>query len=128
MTYDVIKKTKTFNGNVILTRNTLTIKASKAILTTNSTGHEFAILYAAPSKFVSFRQKQNNKSNIWIEGQAKRIEYNQSTQTLKLFSKAYIKFIDGNKIINEINGEFISYNNRTKFYLINNYEIYQKKT
>lgn len=127
MTYSAMKKIKIFYGNVILIRDELTIQADKVILTTNPIGYEFAVFYAAPRQLVSFRQKKNKNQNIIIKGQAKRVEYNQTTQILTLFSKARIQFIDNNKITSEINGELISYNHRTQFYSINNSYIYQNK-
>lgn len=118
MFYDDRKQVKIFTGNVIFRCDTLFIQANKAILTTDSTGYEFIVLYAALGKLVIFRQKFNDYSNFLIKGQAKRIEYSEKTGISKLFSHASMQRINYTKIIDAIHGECISYNSRTGFYFV----------
>ena len=120
MVYDDVKQVKTFTGDVILTRGTLLIKAGKVVLTTDPAGYEYAILYAAPGKLASFRQKRDGGPNLWIEGQAERIEYSEKTEISKLFTRAHMQRMDGAKVTDEVNGEFISYDSRAEFYSVNN--------
>lgn len=120
MVYDDVKQIKTFIGNVVLTRGTLLIKAGKVVLTTDPAGYEYAILYAAPGQLTSFRQKRDGGPDLWIEGQAERIEYNEKTEITKLFSKAHMQRMNGTKVTDEVNGEFISYDSRSEFYSVNN--------
>ncbi|EJL92102.1 lipopolysaccharide transport periplasmic protein LptA [Herbaspirillum sp. CF444] len=120
MVYDDVKQVKTFTGNVVLTRGTLLIKAGKVVLTTDPAGYEFAILYAAPGQLASFRQKRDGGPNLWIEGQAERIEYSEKTEISKLFTRAHMQRMDGARITDEVNGEFISYDSRAEFYSVNN--------
>lgn len=120
MVYDDVKQIKTFTGNVVLTRGTLLIKAGKVVLSTDPAGYELAILYAAPGQLASFRQKRDGGPNLWIEGQAERIEYSEKTEISKLFTNAHMQRMDGSKVTDEINGEFISYDSRAEFYSVNN--------
>ncbi|WP_034296003.1 lipopolysaccharide transport periplasmic protein LptA [Herbaspirillum sp. RV1423] len=120
MVYDDVKQVKTFTGNVVLTRGTLLIKAGKVVLTTDPAGYEFAILYAAPGQLASFRQKRDGGPNLWIEGQAERIEYSEKTEISKLFTRAHMQRMDGPRVTDEVNGEFISYDSRAEFYSVNN--------
>ncbi|AKZ61540.1 ABC transporter substrate-binding protein [Herbaspirillum hiltneri N3] len=120
MVYDDVKQVKTFTGNVVLTRGTLLIKAGKVVLTTDPAGYELAILYAAPGQLASFRQKRDGGPNLWIEGQAERIEYSEKTEISKLFTRAHMQRMDGPRVTDEVNGEFISYDSRAEFYSVNN--------
>jgi lipopolysaccharide export system protein LptA len=121
MVYDDVKQINTFTGNVILTRGTLTMKAEKMVVIQSPEGYQFATLYAAPGKLVTFRQKRDGGPNLWIEGQAAdRIEYDGKTEIARLFSKAKITLLDGAKPTDEVEGEFISYDSRAELYSVNN--------
>ncbi len=120
MAYDDVRQINTFIGNVVLTRGTLTMKAHKVVVTQDPAGYQFATLYAAPGKLASFRQKRDGGDNLWIEGEAERIEYDGKTDIVKLFSKAKMRRLDGNKPSDEVEGEFISYDSRKEFFAVNN--------
>lgn len=121
MAYDDVKQVNTFIGNVILTRGTLTMKAHKMVVTQDPSGYQYATLFAAPGGLTTFRQKRDGGPNLWIEGEAAdRIEYDNKTEIAKLFSKAKVRLMDGNKITDEVQGEFISYNAKAEFYSVNN--------
>ena len=90
------------------------------VLTTDQYGYENAVLYAAPGALANFRQKRDGGPNLWIEGQAERIEYSEQTEISKLFQRAHIQRMDGDRITDEVNGEFISYDSRAEFYSVNN--------
>lgn len=119
MVYDDVRQVKTFTGNVVLTRGTLLIKAGRVVLTTDPYGYEYAVLYAAPGTLASFRQKRDGGPDLWIEGQAERIEYSEQTEISKLFNRAHIQRMDGKRVTDEVNGEFISYDSRAEFYSVN---------
>ncbi|EJN01250.1 lipopolysaccharide transport periplasmic protein LptA [Herbaspirillum sp. YR522] len=127
MVYDDVRQVKTFTGNVVLTRGTLLIKAGRVVLTTDQYGYEYAVLYAAPGSLASFRQKRDGGPDLWIEGQAERIEYAEQTEISKLFNRAHIQRMDGKRITDEVNGEFISYDSRAEFYSVNNNASGQSK-
>lgn len=120
MTYDDIKQVNTFNGNAVLIRGSLTTKAEKIIVTTTPEGHQIATLFAPESGLATFRQKRDGGANLWIEGQAKRIEYDNKTEQAKFFSKARLKLLNGNKVTDEVEGEFITYDGLTEFFSVNN--------
>lgn len=120
MLYDDVKQINTFNGNVVLTRGTLIMKANKVVITQDPAGYQFATLYAAPGKLATFRQKRDGGDDLWIEGQAERIEYDGKAELVKLFSNAKIRRLEGNKPTDEVEGEFISYDSRAEFFSVNN--------
>ncbi len=120
MAYDDIKQVNTFSGNVVLTRGTLIMRAHKLIVSQDPAGYQFATLLAPPGGLATFRQKRDAGPNQWIEGQAERIEYDGKAEIVKLFSKAKMRRLEGNKPTDEVEGEFISYDSRAEFFTVNN--------
>lgn len=120
MTYDDVKQVNVFIGNVILTRGTLLMKAGRVVVTQDRSGYQFATLYAAPGKLATFRQKRDGGPDLWVEGEAERIEYDSRAELVKLFSKAKLRRLEGSRPSDEIEGEFISYDSRIEFMSVNN--------
>ncbi|MEC4721529.1 lipopolysaccharide transport periplasmic protein LptA [Noviherbaspirillum sp. CPCC 100848] len=120
MAYDDVKQINTFTGNVILTRGTLIMKAYKLTVTQDPAGYQYATLLAPPGGLATFRQKRDGGPDQWMEGQAERIEYNGKTEIVKLFSRAKMRRLEGTKVMDEVEGEFISYDSRAEFFTVNN--------
>ncbi|CAN5250999.1 lipopolysaccharide transport periplasmic protein LptA [soil metagenome] len=120
MTYDDVKQVNTFTGNVVLTRGSLIMKASKVVVTQDPSGYQFATLTAAPGALASFRQKRDGGPNLWIEGQAERIVYDGKAELVRLYSKAQMKRLEGDKPTDEVTGELITYDSRAEFFTVNN--------
>ena len=111
---DEVTQTRIFTGNVVLTRGTLLIKADKAVLKETPEGYMSVILTSNAGKTASFRQKRDGGPDLWTEGQAQRIEYDERTEVVKLFSNAIVKQLEGKRVTSEVNSPFISYDNRTE--------------
>lgn len=120
MTYDDVQQVNTFTGDVVMTRGTLIMKAGKVVVTTDPDGYQCATLYAAPGKLATFRQKRDGGPDLWIEGEADRIEYDGRTEIAKLFVHAKMERLSGVKVTDEVRGEFISYDSRAEYYSVNN--------
>lgn len=120
MTYDDVRQVNTFTGDVVMTRGTLIMKAEKVVVTTDPDGYQFATLYAGPGKLATFRQKRDGGPDLWIEGEADRIEYDGRTEIAKLFVHAKMQRLTGTKVTDEVRGEFISYDSRAEYYSVNN--------
>jgi lipopolysaccharide export system protein LptA len=111
---DEVTQTRTLTGNVVMTRGTLTVKADKAVLKEAPEGYMYLTLTAAPGKVATFRQKRDGAGDLWVEGQAQRIEYDERTELVKLFSSAIVRQLENGRLSSEVNGAFISYDNRTE--------------
>jgi lipopolysaccharide export system protein LptA len=124
---DDAKQTSTFIGNVVLTRGTLTVKAQKIVVTQDQAGFQYATIYAPPGGVATFRQKRDGGPDLWFEGQAQRIEYDGKVELVKLFTNAKVRRLEGNKLSDEVDGEFISYDSRTEVVSVNNTSSGQSK-
>jgi lipopolysaccharide export system protein LptA len=120
MAYDDVKQINTFAGNVVLTRGTLVMKAAKLVVSQDPSGYQFATLQAPQGGVATFRQKRDGGPDLWIEGQAERIEYDGKAELVKLFSNAKIRRLEGKKPTDEVEGQFISYDSRAEFFTVNN--------
>ena len=121
MLYDESKQLNTFIGNVVVTRGTLVMHGEKLILKKDSAGYQFGTLFAPAGGIATFRQKRDGGKDLWMEGYAAdRIEYDTKNEVAKLFKRSKVKMLDGSKITDEVEGEFISYDTRTEFYTANN--------
>jgi len=111
---DEVNQTRILTGSVVVTRGTLTLKSDKAVMKETPEGYMIVTLTAAPGQIASFRQKRDGGPDLWVEGQAQRIEYDERTEVVKLFSNAIVKQLEGARMTSEVDGSFISYDNRTE--------------
>lgn len=112
MDIDEVTQTRILTGNVVLTRGTLILKSEKATLRESDEGFMTVVLTTVPGKKASFRQKKDGGPDLWVEGEAQRIEYDERTEIVKLFNNASVKNLEGTRLSNEVDGDFISYDSR----------------
>lgn len=121
LAYDDAKQVGTFTGNVVLTRGTLTLRAHRMVVSQDSEGFQFVTLYAGAGKPATFRERRGASPDSWVEGQASdRIEYNGKTEVVQLFSKGRVTLLEGTRVTDQVEGDFISYDSRTEFYTVKN--------
>jgi len=112
-------QTITLTGNVIVTKGTLLLKAEKAVYKDTDDGIT-VVLNAAPGKLATFRQKRDGGPDLWVEGEAQRIEYDERTSLVKLFGSAKIRQLEGGRMTDETQSEFISYDNLREVFVSRN--------
>jgi len=120
LSYDDVRQVNTFTGNVVITRGTLQMKGEKVVVTTDAAGYRFATLHAPATGLATFRQKRDGGPDLWIDGQAKRIEYTDRTEIVQLFDNAQMRRLEGARVTDQVNGDFISYDSRAEYYTVNN--------
>src|SRR3954454_22788324 len=88
---DDARRTNTFEGNVVVTRGTLNIRADRIIVRQDAEGNQYATATGNP---VRFRQRQDAKppeaEGIWLEGEAKRVELDEKARKIELFDSARV--------------------------------------
>ena len=106
LTADEAKREAVYDGNVIITQGTLRITAARITVREDAEGYRTYIATGSP---VTFRQKRD-KVDEWVDGEAKRAEFEDRTELLKLFEAARLKSPQG-----ELTGDFISYDRGKEF-------------
>ena len=116
---DDVKQIRTLTGNVVLTRGTLIMKAGKAVLREDPERYQYVTFTAAPGSVATFRQKRDG-GDLWVEGEAERIEYDNKSEVVKLISKAKLEQLEGTRVTDEVDGAFISYDSRREVSAVRN--------
>ena len=117
---DRVAQTSVLSGNVIVTKGTLVLRAEKAVLKQSPEEDMLVTLTAGAGKPATFRQKRDGGPDLWMEGEAQRIEYDERSATVKLYGGAIIREIEGARVTNEIQGAFISYDNTRELFVVRN--------
>jgi len=109
---DEVKKVQIFEGNVVLTQGTLTIRADKIVVTQDADGFQRGVATGGAGGLSRFRQKREGKDE-YVDGEAERIEHDARNEKTEFFVRAWIR--SGR---DEVKGNYISYNALTEQYLV----------
>lgn len=109
---DNVSRNAVATGNVLITRGTTVLSSDRAEVKEAPDGYRTFILTVAPGKLATFRQKRDGGPDLWTEGHAERIEYDERTDVIKLLSKAMIRQLEGQRVTHQMEQAFISYDNR----------------
>src|SRR4051812_19939510 len=71
---DLLNQVFVFNGNVVVTKGTMVIRAQRIEVRESPDGYRSAVATGSASQHATFRQKRDAPDE-WIEGDAERLEY-----------------------------------------------------
>ena len=108
---DDLKKVQILEGDVVITKGTMVLKAARVVVTEDAYGFQKGVAFAAPGSKATFRQKREGRDD-YIEGEAERIEYDTNTEIAELFHRAWVK--SGG---DEVKGDYIWYDSVNEKYL-----------
>ncbi len=113
---DDLNQTSVYTGDVVLTKGTIALRADQLTTRQDPEGYSYGTAISTqPGKLAYFKQKREGVDE-YIEGQAERIEYDEKSDTVKLFSRAVVKRLTAGRDADEIRGDRIDYNSRTEIY------------
>jgi lipopolysaccharide export system protein LptA len=114
MSADDARRLNIFEGNVVVTKGTMTLRADRLVVRQDAAGFQLATATGRPARF---RQRQDpkpgEKEGIWIDGEALRIEVDDRNQKIELFEKARV-----NRGCDEVAGDYIFVDQRSEFYQV----------
>jgi lipopolysaccharide export system protein LptA len=116
-TFDLLKQVVVFNGNVIITKGTIVIKADRVEVREGPDGYRVAVAVGSTSHPATFRQKRDGVDEF-IDGQADRLEYDERGDTVRFVNNAIVRRLRGATIGDEITGQQISYDNTTEVFSV----------
>jgi lipopolysaccharide export system protein LptA len=117
---DEVTQITTLTGNVIVTKGTLVLRAEKAVLKQSPEEDLHVTLTTSAGKTASFRQKRDGGPDLWVEGEAQRIEYDERSAVVRLYGTARIRQLQGSTMTDEIKSEFISYDSLREVFTARN--------
>lgn len=109
---DDAKKIQILEGDVVLTKGTLVLKAQRIVVTEDRYGFQKGTAFGGPGGLAHFRQKREGKEE-YIDGEAERIEYNTNSEVAELFHRAWVKSGE-----DEVKGDYIWYDAVSEKYLV----------
>jgi lipopolysaccharide export system protein LptA len=113
MSSDDAKRMSIFEGNVVLTKGTVTVRADRIVVRQDADGFQFATAHGSP---VRFRQKGDPKGEreaVWTDGEALRVEIDDRNERIELFERARVT-----RDRDVVNGEHILLDQRTEFFSV----------
>ncbi|TMH73723.1 MAG: lipopolysaccharide transport periplasmic protein LptA [Betaproteobacteria bacterium] len=114
MSADDARRMNVFEGNVVVTRGTLNIRADRIVVRQDAEGNQYATATGAP---VRFRQRQDakppEKEGVWLEGEARRIELDDKSGKIELFEAARV-----NRGGDEVAGDYILVDQKSDFFTV----------
>jgi len=109
MTADDAKQTVIFEGRVVLTQGTFTLRADKITVHQDKEGGQFGVAVGNPA---TFREKRDG-ADEWIDGEAMRIEYDGKNARVELFDRARVS-----RDKDEVRGNYIAYDQRAEIFRV----------
>ncbi len=119
---DDAKKIQILEGDVIITKGTMILKAERVIVTEDEYGFQRSTAFAGKGSLARFRQKREGRED-YVEGEAERIEYNTRNEVAELFHKSWVKSGE-----DQIKGDYIWYDAVSEKYLVTAGEASNPKT
>ena len=113
MTSDEARRISIFEGNVVFTKGTISVRAERIVVRQDADGFQYASASGAP---VRFRQKGDavgGQEGVWIDGEALRVEIDERSERIELHDNARIT-----RDQDEVRGSYILYDQRSEFFSV----------
>jgi lipopolysaccharide export system protein LptA len=114
---DLANQFVVFNGNVVVTKGTMTIRAGRIEVRESPDGYHSAVAIGSAGKPATFRQKRDGADET-IEGEAERLEYDARADTIKFIGGASVRRLRGASVADELSGQLVAYDNTTEVFSI----------
>lgn len=114
---DLLNQHVVFNGNVVVTKGTMVIRAARIEVRETPDGYHSAVALGAPGKPATFRQKRDGVDE-YIEGEAERLEYDGKADTIRFVNNATVRRLRGAGVADEISGNVVSYDSISEVFSV----------
>ncbi len=114
---DLLNQHVVFNGNVVVTKGTMVIRAGRIEVRETPDGYHNAVAIGTANAPATFRQKRDGVDE-WIEGEAERLEYDGKTDTVRFVNHAVVRRLRGTTVADEIAGNVVSYDSISEVFSV----------
>ena len=112
ITIDDAKKIQILEGDVLVTKGTMSLKADRIVITEDQYGFQKGTAFGGKDGLARFRQKREGVEE-YVDGEAERIEYNSNSEVAELFHRACVKSGE-----DQVRGDYIRYDAVSEKYLV----------
>ena len=113
MQSDEIRRMNIFEGNVVVTKGTLTVRADRLVVRQDAEGFQHTTGTGTPVRFRQRQDPKDGKEGAWMDGEALRLEIDDRKSTIELFEKARV-----NRDGDEVTGNYIFVDQRSDFFSV----------
>jgi lipopolysaccharide export system protein LptA len=114
MSADDTRRMNIFEGNVVLTKGTIAVRAERIVVRQDPEGFQMTTATGSPVRFKQrMDPKEGEKEGRWMDGEAMRIEIDERKQTIELFDNARV-----NRGGDEVAGNYIFVDQRSDFFSV----------
>jgi lipopolysaccharide export system protein LptA len=112
---DLLNQYVVFNGNVVVTKGTMTIRAARIEVRELPDGYHTAVAFGSPTQHATFRQKRDAPDE-YIAGDAERLEYDGKSDVIRFVNNASVRRLRGSETSDEISGNLVTYDSGTEVF------------
>ncbi|MGZ8258993.1 MAG: lipopolysaccharide transport periplasmic protein LptA [Caldimonas sp.] len=114
---DLLRQFVVFNGNVVVTKGTMTIRAARIEVRELPDGYHTAVAFGTPTQHATFRQKRDVPDE-YIAGDAERLEYDGKSDVIRFVNNASVRRLRGTETADEISGNLVTYDSTTEVFSV----------
>ena len=114
---DLQKQIVEFNGDVVVTKGTMLIRAGRIEMRETPDGYHTAVALGSAAKPATFRQKRDGVDE-YIEGEAERLEYDARSDTVRFVVNATVRRTRAGNSADEITGNLVTYDNTSEVFSV----------
>jgi lipopolysaccharide export system protein LptA len=112
---DLLNQFVVFNGNVVVSKGTMVIRAGRIEVRELPDGYHMAVAFGSPGQHATFRQKRDEPDEF-IEGDAERLEYDGKSDVIRFVNNASVRRLRGSATSDEISGNLVTYDSTTEVF------------
>lgn len=116
-TVDLQRQVVVFNGNVVISQGTMTLRADRVEMREMPDGYRAAVAIGDPQHPATWRQQRDGVDEV-VEGSAQRIEFDGRADTLRFVGDSTVRRLRDGKVADEITGGTIVWDNRTEVFKV----------
>jgi lipopolysaccharide export system protein LptA len=113
MMSDEARQMSIFEGNVVLTKGTLVVHADRLVVRQDADGFQHVTATGNPVRFRQRADSKDGKEGSWIDGEAKRMEFDERDDKLELIDDARVS-----RDKDVVRGNYIFLDQRSGFYSV----------
>lgn len=113
MTSDEARRISIFEGNVVLTKGTMQLRAERVVVRQDADGFQHASASGNPVRFRQKSDPRGDAEGVWLEGEARRIEIDEKNERVELHEGARVS-----RDKDEVRGNYILYDQRSEFFSV----------
>lgn len=113
MSADDTRRMNIFEGNVVLTKGTILVRAERLVVRQDAEGYQSSTATGNPVRFRQRQDPKEGKDGAWVDGEALRIEIDDRNSKIELFENARV-----NRDGDEVAGNYILVDQRSDFFSV----------